>query len=81
MDNNGANNHVERNPNRSMEAFERKARPILERLLIERFPSTFREMPDSFIHAVLEDVYTDSACSAGLHPLPIRGIMMNRASS
>lgn len=61
MDNNGANNHKEHNLDRSLNALERKARPVLERLLIERFPSSFREMPDSFIHAVLEDVYTDSA--------------------
>lgn len=61
MENNGANSKMENNPDRSKEAFEREARPVLERLLIERFPSTFNEFPDSFIHAVLEDVYTDSA--------------------
>ena len=61
MDNNGTNNNKEHSPDRSLNALERKARPVLERMLIERFPSAFREMPDSFIHAVLEDVYTDSA--------------------
>ena len=56
MDNNGTNNNKEHSPDRSLNAFERKARPVLQRLLVERFPSVFREMPDSFIHAVLEDV-------------------------
>lgn len=53
--------YMEHNPDRSLETFKREARLVLERLLAERFLSTFMEMPDSFIHAVLEDVYTDSA--------------------
>ena len=61
MDNNGTNNHLKHDPDRSLEALKREARPVLERLLAERFPSTFREMLDSFIHAVLGDVYADSA--------------------
>lgn len=64
MDNNGANNHLEHDPDRSLEALKREAQPVLERLLAERFPSTFSDTPESFIQAVLEDVYTDSAWQA-----------------
>ena len=56
--------YMEFDLHKNLEVFKREARPFLERLLIERFPSTFREMPDSFINAVLEDVYTDSAWQA-----------------
>ena len=56
--------YMEFDRHKNLEVFKREARPFLERLLIERFPSTFMEMPDSFINAVLEDVYADSAWQA-----------------
>lgn len=53
--------YMEYDFDRSVEAFKREARPVLERLLIERFPSTFRKIPESFKEDVLNDVYMDSA--------------------
>lgn len=53
--------YMEYDLDRSVEAFKREARPVLERLLIERFPSTFRKIPESFKEDVLNDVYMDSA--------------------
>lgn len=56
--------YMEHDLDRSLEALKREAQPVLERLLAERFPSTFRDMPESFIQTVLENVFTDSAWQA-----------------
>lgn len=53
--------YVEQKDDRGIEALREEALPVIDRLMIERFPSSFMEMPDSLIDAIVEDVFTDSA--------------------
>lgn len=51
----------EHGQSRNIEALRELVLPVYDRLMMQRFPSTYREVPEGFISFVVEDVFNDSA--------------------
>lgn len=53
--------YTEPDTDRSIETLRELVLPIFDRLMMQRFPSTYTEVPEALINFVVDDVFTDSA--------------------